>query len=92
MNSEVTVTMNEKGQTTLPSKVRKALGLKGATKLTFRVIQKAGRTVVEVEDAVVAARLQAKEALHEALSLRDEIARKHKGAEPVDVMEGLRDE
>jgi hypothetical protein len=48
--------------------------------------------VVEVGDAVVAARLQAKEALHEALSLRDEIARKHKGAEPVDVMEGLRDE
>ena len=41
--------MSRKGLTTIPSKIRKTLGIKSEDKLNWRVVKKNDKTLIEVE-------------------------------------------
>ncbi len=44
-----TSTMSRKGLTTVPSKIRKTLGIKSGDRLDWRVVKKNDKTLIEVE-------------------------------------------
>ncbi|MFQ5887686.1 MAG: AbrB/MazE/SpoVT family DNA-binding domain-containing protein [Candidatus Hydrothermarchaeales archaeon] len=44
-----TSTVSRKGLTTVPSKIREALGIKSGDKLEWRVVKKNDKTLIEVE-------------------------------------------
>lgn len=44
-----TSTVSRKGLTTVPSKIRKVLGIKTGDRLDWRVVRKDARTLIEVE-------------------------------------------
>ncbi len=44
-----TSTVSRNGLTTVPSKIRKALGIKSGDKLDWRVVKKDDKTLIEVE-------------------------------------------
>jgi bifunctional DNA-binding transcriptional regulator/antitoxin component of YhaV-PrlF toxin-antitoxin module len=84
--------VDEKGRTRIPRFVRKALGLKGPTRVVFRLVPQGDGLVVRLESAGPMSTTDPEKALRALDRLRESIAAEMEGSGPIDAMEGVRDE